>query len=460
MRTVDTFGFMTNSPLAGGELPPEYALLVLQPERPEQQIYARYLMLILNYRFGLDLITVKSHMEAFSAVRKYGSKIRCTVIVQDIKIDTRSTIAALNLEDSIPLIAVLPAGLIKSHEDLIQRMANVHFCAWESALGRSDLALLPLIIKTFAACGIGELFGEDSQQMPFPDMQARVERRLRNLKTLPALPEIAVRIMTMIQDPRPTVEDLEEVLTSDPAIVHKLLQVINSPVFAGSGHKGGWSLGEAIVRLGRNKVGGIAQQIKMMNSLVKPEQSLFDLRRFWEHSVGCALVADRLYRDKLLQFKTEIEFNDYWIGGLLHDSGKVVLGFFFWEHFEEILSHMTKENTTFRQAEKDLCDVANHEFLGQLLLLKSNVGEQLVRAVGEHHSGKDPSDLVCLLHIANNLCKDLGKGYLQEESSLYRVEVLQKLKIAKPDMERICQELGEKMVKEIDDLVDRCVQPV
>ena len=121
---------------------------------------------------------------------------------------------------------------------------------------------------------------------------------------------------------------------------------------------------------------------------------------------------------------------------------------------------MTKENTTFRQAEKDLCDVANHEFLGQLLLLKSNVGEQLVRAVGEHHSGKDPSDLVCLLHIANNLCKDLGKGYLQEESSLYRVEVLQKLKIAKPDMERICQELGEKMVKEIDDLVDRCVQPV
>ena len=294
MRTVDTFGFMTNSPLAGGELPPEYALLVLQPERPEQQIYARYLMLILNYRFGLDLITVKSHMEAFSAVRKYGSKIRCTVIVQDIKIDTRSTIAALNLEDSIPLIAVLPAGLIKSHEDLIQRMANVHFCAWESALGRSDLALLPLIIKTFAACGIGELFGEDSQQMPFPDMQARVERRLRNLKTLPTLPEIAVRIMTMIQDPRPTVEDLEEVLTSDPAIVHKLLQVVNSPVFAGSGHKGGWSLGEAIVRLGRNKVGGIAQQIKMMNSLVKPEQSLFDLRRFWEHSVGCALVADRL----------------------------------------------------------------------------------------------------------------------------------------------------------------------
>jgi HD-like signal output (HDOD) protein len=452
---------MSNSPLYSGDLPSEYGLLVLQAERPEQQVYARYLMLILNYRFGLDLITVKSHMEAFSAARKYGRKIRCTVIVQDTKIGTKSTIAALNLEDAIPLIVVLPAELIASHQDLIQRMTNVHFCAWETALEKSKSALLPLILKTFAANGIGELFGEDAQQLPFEEMRARVERRLRNLKTLPTLPEVAVRIMTMIQDPRPTVEDLEEVLTSDAAIVHKLLQVVNSPVFAGSGHKGSWSLGEAIVRLGRDKVGAIAQQIKMMNSLVKPEQSLFDLRRFWEHSVGCALVADRLYRDKLLNFKEEIEFNDYWIGGLMHDSGKVVLGFFFWEHFEEILTHIAKEECSFRQAEKDLCDVANHEFLGQLLLIKSNVGEQLVRAVGEHHSGsKDPSDLVCLLHVANNLCKDLGKGYLKEEGSLYRVEVLQKLGITREDMERIQQELGEQMVKEIDDLVDRCVQPV
>ena len=187
--------------------------------------------------------------------------------------------------------------------------------------------------------------------------------------------------------------------------------------------------------------------------------NLLDLRRFWEHSVGCALVADRLYRDKLLTFKDEIVFNDYWIGGLMHDSGKIILGFFFWEHFEEILAHMGKEDCTFRQAETDLCDVANHEFLGRLLLIKSNVGEQLVRAVGEHHSGKKPSDLVCLLHLANNLCKDLGKGYMQEETSLYRAEVLQKLNISREDMERVRDQLGEQMIGEIDDLVDRCVRP-
>ena len=36
----------------------------------------------------------------------------------------------------------------------------------------------------------------------------------------------------------------------------------------------------------------IAQQIKLINSLVKPENSPFNLRRFWVHSVGCAVIAD------------------------------------------------------------------------------------------------------------------------------------------------------------------------
>ena len=45
--------------------------------------------------------------------------------------------------------------------------------------------------------------------------------------------------MSMVEDPEPTVEDLEEVLSAEPAIVHEILQVANSPLFAGSGHQGG-----------------------------------------------------------------------------------------------------------------------------------------------------------------------------------------------------------------------------
>ena len=126
-------------------------------------------------------------------------------------------------------------------------------------------------------------------------------------------------------------------------------------------------MSEIIVRLGLKKVGAIAQQIKMINSLVKPQDSGFDLRRFWEHSVGTAIIADKLYLGKKLPLKTAIEFNEYWIGSLLHDIGKLVLGFFFWEWFERVLEHVEKDNSSFRQAEARLGDLASHEHVGQLL---------------------------------------------------------------------------------------------
>ncbi len=59
----------------------------------------------------------------------------------------------------------------------------------------------------------------------------------------------------------------------------KIMQVANSPVFAGTG-RGESSLKEAIVRLGLRKVGAIAQQIALINSFVVPEDSGFDLQRF------------------------------------------------------------------------------------------------------------------------------------------------------------------------------------
>ena len=261
-------------------------LILQQPGNPQQSL-AKYLMLILNYRYGLDLMPAQTSVKAFADVQVYGDRIRCTAIVQNRKIASRTTLTALSRDDSIPLILVLPGPLIEEQRALCQRMENVLFCPWDTAMSRSETSILAQVRRSFESHDIGELFIE-GEEPPFAEMQRRAEQRFANLKTLPTLPEIAIRIMTIVNDPDSSVEVLTEVVTSDSAIVHKVLQVVNSPIFAGSGHKGGWSLSDAIVRLGMNKGGAIAQQVKLMNSLVKPEESLFDLRRFWEHSVGCA----------------------------------------------------------------------------------------------------------------------------------------------------------------------------
>ncbi len=197
-----------------------------------------------------------------------------------------------------------------------------------------------------------------------------------------------------------------------------------------------------------------------MNSLVQPEESLFDLRRFWEHCVACALIADRLVKRKLLPLSKPLPFSDYWIGSLLHDCGKLVLGFFFWDHFQEIITHMDTEGCPFHQAEKATGDVANHELLGRLLLLKSKVGEQLVEAVVSHHTtGSSPSDLTCVLHVANNLSKQLGYGYPQEKPQVWSADVLGQLDLMQDTASAPVEKIGKDISERITELVDHCTAP-
>ena len=435
-----------------------YGLIVQQPGRA-QQLLVRSLMMILNYRYGLDLIVADSFVEAFSAIRQHRGRICCTFIVHNKKIDSVTSISGLNLEGEVPLCLILPGSLVPSHQVLCHRMKKVFFCSWQSAFGHTSASLPRTIESAFEQHGIEELLS-DLEHVPYEEAQVRIARRLKTLNTLPTLPEVALRIMRMADDPQSTVEDLEEVLISDPAVVHRLLQVVNSPVFAGVGHRERWSLQEAIVRLGRRKVGAIAHQIKLMNGLLKPDESLFDMRRFWEHSVGCALIADRLYTRGMVPLTEVLEFNDYWIAGVLHDAGKLVLGFFFWNHFEAVLSHMAQNEHSFREAEKELGDVANHEYLGQLLLIKSSVGPALVEAGGTHHTtGQAPGDLACLLHLANNICTDLGLGYAADERSVYSGAVLRALRLDMEDVRGLRETLGQPMVQEVAEVVDRCAQP-
>ena len=434
----------------------EYALIVLQKGKP-QQILVRYLTLLLNYRYGLDILVVTKFVEAFSTIQKHRKRIRCTFVLQSRRINSKANIAPLNVEGSIPLFLLLPKSLIEEHKTLCHRMANVQFCSWENAFSHTGSSLHKVVAAAFAEQGIGDLFSE-TEALPPEDSTQLLEHRLEKLRTLPTIPEVALRIMRMVEDPQTSVEELEDLLTHDPAIVYKLLQVVNSSTFAGTANRESWPLQEAIVRLGRKQVGAIALQIKLMNSLVRPKESEFDLHRFWRHSVGCALIADRLVKDQALTLPQPVPFDSYWIGALLHDIGKLVLGFFFWGHFQELLEKMGTEKLSFREAEKAMGDFANHEFMGKILLQRSKVGGNLVDAVGAHDTADgELSPLLCLIHLANNISKALGMGYLPVEQATYNPQVLSTLSIEQQAVDEMVEALGEELVKEVDELVERCL---
>ena len=431
--------------------------LIVQQEGKPQQVLAKFLNLMLNYQCGLTITVIQELDQAAEILLQEGTAARCVFVVQNNPLSNEHTLDSLGHNGALPLFLVLPQSAIERQRGIVGDRLSIYYCPWETAFASAESSLQTIVSDVLEDHGIGNLI-QDIDKVPYAVLQQRVERRLKNLNTLPTLPEIIVRIMCLVSDPKTTTEQLEQLLCRDPAIVMKLQQVVKSPVFAGIGRKSSWSLTTIIVRLGLKKVGAIAQQIKLVNSLVKPQESAFDMRRFWEHSVGCAVIADKLVTGKMIVLETELEFNDYWISALLHDVGKLVLGFFYWDWFARVVEQMEKGGLDFCTVENKLGDMVNHERVGQLLMINANMGEDIAHAVGSHHTvGDDPSPLSCLTHMADNLCKEIGLGYLPEEPSRYDPRVMKKLKLVDGNIPVLREALAEDILEEVKNMVDQCL---
>ncbi len=148
------------------------------------------------------------------------------------------------------------------------------------------------------------------------------------------------------------------------------------------------------MRLGRRKLGSVALQIKLINGLIKPEES----------------------------------------------------GFFCWEHFERLSTMSNSQEMQFHDAEERRGDLVSHEQLGQLLLMQARMAATLVRGVGDHHDpGTVPDGLMALVHVADNLCKELGLGYGVDERGLNQESIVE-----------LRQQLEGETVAEIMEVVERC----
>ncbi|MFT5086541.1 MAG: hypothetical protein ACI906_004011 [Candidatus Latescibacterota bacterium] len=101
----------------------------------------------------------------------------------------------------------------------------------------------------------------------------------------------------------------------------------------------------------------------------------------------------------------------------------------------------------------ELGNIAAHDDLGRLMLLKSGVNIELVEAVGFHHDLNASSPpLVHLIHLANQLSKDIGMGYDPKDRGKYAAETLRHFAI---DTQQV-RELREGIAASINNQLEQC----
>ncbi|MGA2960142.1 MAG: HDOD domain-containing protein [Candidatus Korobacteraceae bacterium] len=244
-------------------------------------------------------------------------------------------------------------------------------------------------------------------ELPIP----AVRSRLATLDTIPCVPAILIPVLRQLSEPPESI-DLQrviELVAHDKALTAQTLRMANSPLFGTNGQVD--SVRAAVLTLGLERMRAIATTCCVLR--LAPSQSAhLDPRIFWEHSLGCALVARQLAR--------RIGYADpekAYLAGLLHDIGFIVNMMFFPEQFRQTLQRATREKVALGVLEQKIFGF-DHCGVGELLAGRWLLGGDLQEVIRHHHMSDHAivdRALVGIVAISDLLCRTSGLGYGYDE---------------------------------------------
>jgi Predicted signal transduction protein len=203
-------------------------------------------------------------------------------------------------------------------------------------------------------------------------------KKLDQIENLPTLPVIVQQVQKLIENPNSNMSQIALVITRDQSIAARVIRLVNS-AFYGLGNKIS-SIQQAIMLLGLNTVKNLVIGVSVVKTFEGVHNAtLFDREKFWLHSFACATGA-RLIAKKM----DRIEPEDFFMAGLLHDIGILVLDQFFHEEFIRVVQQTVRTKTELTEVEKSVFGVTHCE-IGEFMAAKWRIPEYLAIAIRHHH---------------------------------------------------------------------------
>ncbi len=286
---------------------------------------------------------------------------------------------------------------------------------------------------------------------PVIDTGPQVTEQLQNIvmttRDLPAMPQVASKVLELSADPNTSALKLQQVISDDQAMTGRILKIANSAMYSCS--RKVKTLTEAIVMLGFNSIRSLVVTSAARNLYnTKKNRSGLKERLLWEHSIGAAFAARLLAMDNAANFAEEA-----FLAGLMHDIGKLVLNLRVPEEFDEIVQVVYNEGRPFHVTELEILGY-DHTHVGALLAHKWKLSPVLEFAILNHHNPEAmtaDNPVLLYLDLANKLCRKLGIGFIDEpELDIVNCRSNQFLQITPEVFESTASLLQETLASELE----------
>jgi len=219
-----------------------------------------------------------------------------------------------------------------------------------------------------------------------------------------AMPEVLARLAQVMEDPSAFPAALAEIIQGDPGLSARLLKVVNSPFYGFSQRID--TISRAVTIIGVQQLSALALGMAVMDLFKNVSHSTLDMRGFWRHSLATACGARALASAVGLP-NTE----RYFVGGLLHDVGLLLLLLREPRRECAALELVRAEGWTLCGAERGILGI-DHAKAGAALLRAWKLPQGLVQAADCHHEPLKCSEVreAAIVHVADFLADILVVG--------------------------------------------------
>jgi putative nucleotidyltransferase with HDIG domain len=209
------------------------------------------------------------------------------------------------------------------------------------------------------------------------------KRKIYETRDLPTLPIIAQKILMLRNDDEDLAEKLGSIISNDQSLSVKVLTLANSAYYGHRAQIG--TIKKAVVVIGTSMLRQFSLGILVSKGLGR---DIRERENFWRHSLLAANAASTIAK-RCMTPNTEICF----MGGLLHDIGKLVLNTKMPDEYARVEALVKNEKYSPIEAERRIFDT-DHAEVGAWLADRWQLPSELVQSIGFHHA----SDLLSLEH--------------------------------------------------------------
>ncbi len=274
---------------------------------------------------------------------------------------------------------------------------------------------------------------------------------IKKNQDLASLPHIAGKVLKLIQNKNAELSEIARLIEADPILTMKLLRVANSPIFATRNEIR--SIQHALMLLGMKRISNIVLSVSIYSKffISAHKNAAILMERFFQHSYLTGMTAKTLTQI----LRKDFEDNEF-VGGLLHDIGKMAMLQVHPKEYSLVRQLIIQENLNELAAEKEVFN-ENHIEVGLQIAHLWKLPEEIHRIIAFY---KFPSqndnliDLVAIVSFADAFAKIRSNMIKPEEDDFnygsieaWRVLVSQIPELRKINIQKLTSHLDHTLRK-------------